>query len=159
MVYGQVNPQPTKKKNPIWPWMVGAAIAVVCGVGGLVAVAIGAGGVDDQTTAVTTPTTASGAGKAGTPSKKAVAAASDIDEGMWLVGKDVKAGKYRTAGAVKSVIIMCYWDVRTDTGDESILSENQGVIDKIGAPGFVTLKNGQYFKTSGCAPWRLQSAR
>ena len=160
MVYGQVQPA-TRKKNRIWPWLVGAAIVAVCGVGSLLVVAIGAGGVDDKPSSFATPSTygpppAQGqGGKASPPAKKA---AADINEGTWLVGKDVKAGKYRTAGALKSVIIMCYWDVRTDTGDETIIAENQGVIDKIGSPGFVTIKNGQYFKTSGCAPWKLQVA-
>ena len=73
-----------------------------------------------------------------------------IRKGTWRVGEDVKPGKYRTNGALPSEIPMCYWDVRqgSETGDYL----DQGVT-KVDEPGLVTLKKGQYFKTTGCEEW------
>jgi len=71
-----------------------------------------------------------------------------IDEGTWEVGSDVKPGKYKTKGALPGAIPMCYWDVKI--GEEF---KDQGVKDKAGEQGIVTLKKGQVFTTSGCEPW------
>jgi hypothetical protein len=73
-----------------------------------------------------------------------------IRQGTWEVGVDVKAGKYRTGGALPSSIPMCYWDVRdgSPTGD----FRAQGVT-KVDESGIVVLKKGQFFKTSGCEDW------
>jgi hypothetical protein len=77
---------------------------------------------------------------------------ANIGEGIWEVGVDVKAGKYKTDGAQDASIPMCYWDLRTgsETGD----FVDQGVVNSPEAPGRVTLKKGQFFKTSGCKPWQ-----
>ena len=79
---------------------------------------------------------------------------STIREGTWQVGSDVKPGKYKTKGALDSVIPMCYWDVKT--GDRIT---DQGVKNKPNEQGIVTLKKGQVFTTSGCELWFLDEAK
>lgn len=71
-----------------------------------------------------------------------------IREGTWEVGKDVKPGKYKTKGPVASAIPLCYWHVMEDG---QIMA--QGVKDKVGAQGIVTLNKGETFETNGCEPW------
>lgn len=78
-------------------------------------------------------------------------APAGIGEGTWVVGKDIKAGKYRTTGASDSSIPLCYWDIRT--GSESGTIKTQGVKATATAQGLVTLKTGEYFTTSGCKTW------
>jgi hypothetical protein len=76
---------------------------------------------------------------------------SVIKDGTWRVGKDVAAGKYQTQGAADSVIPMCYWHTALDDSGQNIIA--QGVSDGADEQGLVTLKAGQYFKTSGCKAW------
>lgn len=83
-----------------------------------------------------------------TPSAKRSVRPDTIQEGTWEVGSDVKPGKYKTKGAVEGIVTLCYWDVQK--GGEIVA---QGVKDKPGAQGIVTLKTGQTFTTSGCEPW------
>jgi hypothetical protein len=86
------------------------------------------------------------------PSKAAVAKVSaSIGEGTWEVGVDVKPGKYKTAGALQTGLGLCYWHTATDDTNLTIVA--QGVVDKPNEPGRVTLKKGQFFKTTGCEPW------
>jgi hypothetical protein len=85
-------------------------------------------------------------------SKAAVAKVSaGIGEGTWEVGVDVKPGKYKTAGAVQTGLGLCYWHTALDDSNTHIVA--QGVVDKPNEPGRVTLKKGQFFRTTGCEPW------
>lgn len=74
--------------------------------------------------------------------------ADTIRPGTWEVGKDVKPGKYKTAGATNPEIPLCYWHVMEDG---QIMA--QGVKDQVGAQGIVTLTKGDLFETNGCEPW------
>lgn len=76
---------------------------------------------------------------------------NEIGPGTWVVGSEVEAGSYRTSGAAGA---LCYWHTAKDDTDETI--DQQGVISEPKQPGRVTLKKGQYFKTSGCEDWILQ---
>lgn len=79
---------------------------------------------------------------------------TSIGEGTWLVGKQVKPGRYVTRGAAPGPVPLCYWHTAKDTTDEHIVE--QGVVDGPNEQGIANLKKGEYFQTSGCAPWEIQ---
>jgi hypothetical protein len=142
-----------KPKRKVWPWIVGAIVGLIilgCGIGAL-ALGSAANQAGRSLETVTIPATGTPHGPAQKAGKAAAAKSVGIGEGLWEVGKDVKPGKYKTAGAADSIIPMCYWHTAKTDGDESII--NQGVTDKPNAQGRVTLKAGQFFKTSGCKTW------
>jgi len=75
---------------------------------------------------------------------------SEVSEGVWEVGSaDVSAGTYRVVHTLAKDS-MCYWQVSTDPEGAHIVSNG---IETGGTPQ-VTLKKGQWFKTSGCGPWK-----
>jgi hypothetical protein len=74
-------------------------------------------------------------------------AANTIDgEGIYEVGSDITAGKYKTEGGSD-----CYYAILNST-DTSDIADNGNV----SGPAFVTVRNGQYLELSGCAEWTLQ---
>jgi hypothetical protein len=75
-----------------------------------------------------------------------VQAQNTIAEGTWAVGVDVQPGTYRTKDAVSGT---CYWGIYSDANGEHIVAND---IVSGGRPT-VTLKNGQFFKTSRCGEW------
>lgn len=86
------------------------------------------------------------------PPKKTKApgpATSFSGDGEYLVGEDIAAGTYKTAGADGS--IGCYWERAKDASGEfeSIIANNN-----LTGPGRVTLNKGEYFKTNRCAEWK-----
>lgn len=82
---------------------------------------------------------------------KAAAVSSKIKDGTWRVGRDVKPGDYRTAGAGKSVFQFCHWSVKK--GGHTV---DFGAVNGEVEPGLVTIEKGQIFETSGCRDWILQ---
>lgn len=74
------------------------------------------------------------------------AAANSITEGVWLVGEDIKAGRYRTTDTVDSG---CYWEIHKG----SDIIENDFVT---GGRPTVTLRDGQEFTTKRCGTWAKQ---
>jgi hypothetical protein len=77
-----------------------------------------------------------------------------ISEGTWLVGEEVPAGKYRTPGALEGIAQLCYAHTSKTDSDADIIE--QVVANGTTEPARITLKAGQYFKTSGCQPWVKQ---
>ena len=75
------------------------------------------------------------------------AAETSITEGVWLVGEDIKAGRYRTVDPVDSG--SCYWKIHKG-GD---IIDNEIVT---GGRPTVTLKDGQEFTTQRCGTWAKQ---
>jgi hypothetical protein len=74
---------------------------------------------------------------------------TSIDEGTYLVGEDVEAGSYKTAGPTTS---MCYWSRnKDDSGEFGAIIAN----DIVHGPGRVTLNKGEIFETNGCETWEL----
>lgn len=67
-------------------------------------------------------------------------------EGLYEVGRDLKAGTYRSSGSSD-----CYYAVLNspDTGDIATNNLTDG-------PAIISLRAGTYFDTSGCAEWVLQ---
>ena len=91
--------------------------------------------------ATTTPPTASA------PTKPPPAPAPTITDGVWTVGLDFPAGKYRTTEAVGGD---CYWAItKSGTNGEDIIAND---IPGGGRP-IVTLKNGQDFNSARCGTW------
>ncbi|MFD7709728.1 hypothetical protein [Streptomyces sp. NPDC059786] len=80
--------------------------------------------------------------------KKAGPASSFSGEGEYLVGEDIKAGTYKTAGPDGG--FGCYWERAKDASGEfgSIIANNN-----LQGPGRVTINSGEYFKSSGCEKW------
>ncbi|GHH95060.1 hypothetical protein [Streptomyces capillispiralis] len=70
-------------------------------------------------------------------------------DGEYLVGEDMKAGTYKTAGPADEW--GCYWERAKDASGEfeAIITNNN-----LTGQGRVTLNNGEYFKTNGCQEWK-----
>ncbi|MEU2280369.1 hypothetical protein ABZ614_00115 [Streptomyces sp. NPDC013178] len=79
-------------------------------------------------------------------------ATSFSGEGEYLVGEDIKAGTYKTAGPENE--FGCYWERAKDASGEfdSIIANNN-----LEGPGRVTLNKGEYFKTNRCQDWKRVS--
>ncbi|MEU3733538.1 hypothetical protein AB0E81_29685 [Streptomyces sp. NPDC033538] len=76
-------------------------------------------------------------------------ATSFSGEGEYLVGEDIKAGTYKTAGPADEW--GCYWERAKDASGEfgSIIANNN-----LDGTGRVTLNKGEYFKTNRCQEWK-----
>ncbi|MFF6947474.1 hypothetical protein ACFZAD_02295 [Streptomyces iakyrus] len=76
-------------------------------------------------------------------------ATSFSGEGEYVVGEDIKAGTYKTAGPEGG--FGCYWERAKDASGEftSIIANNN-----LNGPGRVTLSSGEYFKTNRCQTWQ-----
>ncbi|MFF4757613.1 hypothetical protein [Streptomyces sp. NPDC001292] len=85
------------------------------------------------------------------PAKKPGPATTVEGEGQYLVGEDMQAGTYKTAGADKDGFIEnCYWARTKDASgefDAIIANEN------LKGQGRVTVNKGEYFETKGCQEW------
>lgn len=71
-----------------------------------------------------------------------------ISDGVWTVGVDLPAGRYRTTANVNS---RCYWQI-SRTGGDPVADVISNDIPGGGRPS-VTLKVGQDFKTDNCGTW------
>ena len=98
---------------------------------------------------VNTPTTApkTSAAVKTSPAKAPPPPPPSITDGMWTVGVDFPAGRYRTTANVGSD---CYWEIdRSGTNGHDIVDND---LPSGGRPS-VTLKKGQDFKTQDCGKW------
>lgn len=73
-----------------------------------------------------------------------------VDGGVYEIGVDINAGRWRTAGASDPDIPLCYYST-TPTPDGGSNIDQQGVTE--GGPAIVDLPAGQFFHTSGCLEW------
>lgn len=163
--------QPPKKKHAALRIAVGVVCAlIVFGLGN----AVGSGGTKKAeakpaptvTVTVTAKAAKAAAEKprsAAKPAEKAKSAAKPaqvteapagpdvtVGDGSYLVGEDIAAGMYKTAGPAGSDIPMCYWERAKDSSGEmdSILAN-----DTPQGPARVTVNKGETFKTNGCKEW------
>ncbi|TDU26039.1 hypothetical protein [Arthrobacter sp. JUb115] len=75
---------------------------------------------------------------------------NSVEDGVWTVGSDIKAGTYRAKEAVGSD---CYWAVvKTGTNGSDIIDNG---IPGGGRPA-VTVKKGQDFESKRCGTWVKQ---
>lgn len=75
---------------------------------------------------------------------------NSVEDGVWTVGDDIKAGTYRTKEAVGSE---CYWAV-LQTGSNGSDIINNGIPG--GGRPAVTVKKGQDFESKRCGTWVKQ---
>jgi hypothetical protein len=67
---------------------------------------------------------------------------------------DVAAGRYKTAGPSADAIFKdCYRErTKDDSGEFGAIISNGNAV----GPGYVTVKNGEFFQTSGGCTWTKQ---
>lgn len=150
---------PAKQKRFGWLALILTAL-ISLGVGG----AVGGGG-PGTTAAVPAPTvtetveapapevtvTETAAAPEPEPEPKPKPEPEGLGEGTYEVGKDVKAGRYKTTVPADS--FNCYWErSKDDSGDSIIANDNANP----GARVSVTIKNGEFFKSNGCGDWVRQ---
>ncbi|WP_051803960.1 hypothetical protein [Streptomyces sp. NRRL S-474] len=85
------------------------------------------------------------------PAEKSGPATTVEGDGQYLVGEDMQAGTYKTAGPDKDGIIdNCYWARTKDaSGEFEAIIAN----DNLEGQGRVTVNKGEYFETNGCQEW------
>lgn len=77
--------------------------------------------------------------------------ASSFDEGTFVVGTDITAGTYKTAGPADGGIGMCYWERLRDTSGEFDAIIANGLQQ---GPATVTVSPSDgAFQTQGCSTW------
>jgi hypothetical protein len=99
-------------------------------------------------TATTRPATTAAKPKPKATTKPGPATSFDGD-GEYLVGEDIAAGTYKTAGPQDD--FSCYWERDKDSSGsfESIIAN-----DNLSGTGRVTVEKGEVFKTQGCRTWQ-----
>ena len=159
-------PGPPQKKHTVLKVLAGAVgVVVVFGIGA----AAGSGGAEDTggkksarpAPAVTVTVTAkakaakAAAGKpkaAPEPAEKAAAEPGEIiGQGSYLVGEDIAAGTYKTAGPSDSDLPLCYWARNKDSSGEMDSIIANGTPE---GPSRITINKGETFETHGCAEWK-----
>ncbi|MFF4344817.1 hypothetical protein ACFY00_33455 [Kitasatospora sp. NPDC001540] len=77
-------------------------------------------------------------------------ATSFSGDGKYLVGEDIEAGTYKTAGPAESVIPNCYWARYKDaSGELSSIIANENAQGQTR----VTVRKGEYLEVRGCSKW------
>lgn len=79
--------------------------------------------------------------------EKTIKANTISGDGTYEVGKDMKAGTYRSDAPSSG---NCYYAVNSDANGNNIDSNNNSA-----GPSVVTVTNGKFFETSGCEEWVL----
>ena len=168
--FARVRSGEATNRGPALAGVITSGVAAAVCLLGLVITAVGAASAPAATTpAATTPssqppgnvyvpttapqqraTTTAAAPASALP----VGAATSVRDGTYEVGKDIAAGRYKTAGPPTNATIRnCRWQSAKDDSGElrSIISsgDTQG-------PGSVTVKAGEFFQTSGGCTWTKQ---
>lgn len=152
-------PAPAPKKTRKWPWVVGGIVVFL-----IVASAIN--GKSSGSSTATQPTLVNAGPVASQVQAAAVAPApapapaaasgpsASFSDGTYHVGVDIAPGRYKTAGPSADAIFKdCYWERTKDDSGEfgSIISNGNAQ-----GPGYVTVKNGEFFQTAGGCTWTKQ---
>lgn len=157
-----MRPKPSRRRA----WLTHGATALVAlvvgtGIGGGDSGSTG-GSAAPAPTVTVTETAAPGGGKpkpaapekdtaAPKPDRKSGPATTVEGDGQYLVGEDMQAGTYKTAGPAENGFIEnCYWARLKDASGEFgaiIANEN------LQGQGRVTVNKGEYFQTKGCQKW------
>lgn len=160
---GEEPAKPPRKKGKVVLIVViaiAAAVGLLCIIGGTLAfhgspsgkiVKVPSYGTTPPTARPTRPATSASAGTGITlPAAPVKAAPVTIGEGVWEVGSDVKAGKYKLLTSPQAGD-NCYWEITRDDAGQDIVSNDLPT----GGHPQVTLKKGQYFHTQDCGTWTL----
>lgn len=143
----QQPPQQPPKKRRNWPWIVGMIVLAFI-VLGVVAAITNPNPTGSATATETAGAPATAAAKA--PAKPA-GPAGTMNDGVYQVGVDVQAGRYKTTGPpADNPMNMCYWSrASNDSGEfEAIIANGtpQG-------PGSLSVKRGEFVELSGGCTW------
>lgn len=139
-----VEQQQTKKRRT-WPWIVLGLV------GALVVVTAVAAAMTPEKSLTGMEVPRAGASSAAPVAAKPKGLPGTMDSGVYQVGTDVRAGRYKTAGpASDDVLGMCYWArLKNDSGEfEAIISN--GAVE---GPGSVTVQRGEFVELSGGCVW------
>lgn len=85
---------------------------------------------------------------------KTPALPTSVSDGEYEVGKDIAAGRYRTAGADQGLVSLCTYSISKTQGGSDYI--DVGTVTGEKEQAYVTLKKGQWFKAQGCQPWARQ---
>ncbi|MFD7445824.1 hypothetical protein [Streptomyces sp. NPDC059909] len=153
------QPKPSRRKAWLTHGAVGfVALILGAGMGGGNAEAGDSKAAAPAPTATVTATATPAAAPAPTvtvtatvtakPPKPKGPATTVAGDGEYLVGTDMAAGTYRTAGPDGS--FGCYWERAQDSSGEfdSIISN-----ENLNGSGRVTVRKGEVFKTTRCQKW------
>jgi hypothetical protein len=164
------TPPPAPKRPRVW-WKVTLGVAA----GFILGLAVGAGqgasagATDTAATATAAPAPADTTPVASAPAPVTPVPAApaytppapaptpvqagpltSFDDGVYEVGVDIEAGKYKTPGpATTDILDSCYMEVGDGSGSLQGIDQN----DNLTGPGVVTLKAGKVFKVSGGCTW------
>jgi hypothetical protein len=161
-----MGPPPKKKVKPLWIVLaVLGGVVVLCLFGSVLVAAVGG---DDSTKTATSDATTQAAtdmpeatdsettepespSPSPTPKRtKPAGPAASFGDGQWLVGRDIKAGTYRTAGPEDNGVGLCYWErAKNASGEFDAIIANG---DPTG-PANLTVNDGEYVKSTGCQTW------
>jgi hypothetical protein len=137
---------------PLWPWLVlTVAGIVVTAVAAIVGTASSDSGEDGPPAATRVTVTATQFETktitATVTAKPPSGPLGEFSDGLFVVGKDVQAGTYKTDGPDGSNAGGCYWS-RLDARGKVI---QNGVVNDVGT---VTVRPGERVDSAGCLPWR-----
>lgn len=141
-------------RKPVVIGLIIAAVILICCGGGIAAIAGMGGGAPDNP--IPEPGTSTTTARATVSPSDAVAkppAAKGIKDGGWLVGRDVPAGRYHSAGPADG--LFCLW-TKTTTPDAQPGEKGFITNDAPPGPSYVSLAAGQYFTTSHCGTWTVR---
>lgn len=148
--YAPPAPPARVKRPKRWPWILGMIGTLILGI------LIGSAGNSGTPAAQTSTAPAPPAAAAPTTSAPAAPAApaepagpkTEFGDGTYLVGTDIAAGTYKSAGPrAGSAIPNCYWArMKDDSGQVSgIIANNNS-----SGPSRITVKKGEYLQVAGC---------
>lgn len=141
----EVHDVETKKKTRRWPWLVGGLLVA--------AVAIGVAVTPERSldAGALPPLQTDTQAAAPAPAPEPAGPGTEMSAGMYQVGVDVAAGRYKTPGPGSAdVLDMCYF---------ARLSDDSGQFDAIIAngnlqgPGSLTVKAGEFVELTGGCVW------
>lgn len=144
-------------RRPAWLWPTVGALVVV----GVLVAAIGLLGRTTQEShaagAEPSPTPVAIASQSMTADPSVVWTDGDRPEGsiagdgLYEVGSDIPAGKYKTPGPADAKNPSCYWARRRLSADQStnVLIESA----RTRGQAVVTVKSDEVFETAGCRDW------
>jgi hypothetical protein len=80
------------------------------------------------------------------------AAANSVGNGIHEVGRDIRAGTYRSSGPTPDALFCYYARLRNASGDfDAIIANNNSE-----GPVTVTLNDGEFFESAFCRTWERQ---
>jgi hypothetical protein len=145
------RPQPPRQGLSGLAWVLIATALVVGCVGGVVATSLARNAANNAGGGSTTSPGANAAGDVNVdPTTRPPDANTISDNGILIVGKDIKPGTYSTTVPADS---LCYWS-RLSATDGSIDSIIANDLAQPGSKVTVTIKpTDKAFKTDGCGTW------